>query len=76
MVKIYHISHWLSGAKHQDSKITSDPTTSSTKSDTNTRELVHKGSKEHFQRKSEREVDKECDVVLVPLDGGRFISRV
>ncbi|PWA85877.1 hypothetical protein CTI12_AA146050 [Artemisia annua] len=43
---------------------------------TNTRALVQKVSKEHFQRKSEREVDKECDVVLVPLDGGRLSAEV
>ena len=58
MVKIYHLSRWLWGAKHQHSKITADPTKSSTKSDTNTRALVKKVSKEHFQRKSELEVIK------------------
>ena len=68
MVKIYHLSHWLWGAKHQGSKITTDPAKSSLKSHTNTRELDQKGSKEHFQRKSEREVDKECD-------GGRLSAE-
>ena len=75
MVKIYHLSRWLWGAKHQHSKITADPAKSSSKSDTNTCELDQKGSKEHFPRKSEREVDKECDVVLVPLDGGRLSAE-
>ncbi|GKA00364.1 hypothetical protein Tco_1380498 [Tanacetum coccineum] len=72
MVGIHHLSRWLWGAKHQHSKITADPTKSSTKSDTKTRELDQKVSKQHFQRKSKREVDTECDDVLVPLDGGRL----
>ena len=63
------------GCKASTFKNNRRPARSSSRSDTNTRELDQKGSIEHFQPKSERELGKECDVVLVPLDGDRLSAE-